>query len=146
MPTQDDVGFVCYFDGTMAMHDSYWWDWKEKNEGFYGSHGCVNLPTRSWEKIQVGEQLIAVSEFVYRWVKELTPDYDEITQEFLQIPRVRGAGMQGNSVKVIVVESADELSNLEESDGTTWESVIDHLRNLKSREWILPKLYFSNAD
>lgn len=56
------VNMSFYFRGGFAIHDAGWRQgiyWKKENRGYYGSHGCINMPKEAmdilWNNFSVGD-------------------------------------------------------------------------------------------
>lgn len=58
------VNMAFYFRGGFALHDAGWRQgvyWKKENRGYYGSHGCINMPKEAmdiiWANFGVGDNV-----------------------------------------------------------------------------------------
>lgn len=108
MPGQPGVGFVGYFGGGNALHDSPWWDWSTVDTGFYGSHGCVNLPDYSWSLIPYGDREISVSQFVYSWISSVLPT--KAGEESAQVTWDTPGFYEGEiAVRMLIIPNSDRL-------------------------------------
>ncbi|HYD34958.1 MAG TPA: L,D-transpeptidase family protein [Vitreimonas sp.] len=142
MPSQNGVGFVNYFGGGFGLHDSPWWNWRDIDQGGYGSHGCVNLPSKDWEKVYVNGQGISVPEFVYRWIST-NIDYDETVDERVEagLTEESQAGFYTGetTVRLFVIDSILDLNKFEPlGSAESYDTVIQQYENLEHNQWVLP--------
>jgi len=126
------VGMVNQPFSGQALHGAYWYDWDRLNRGYWGSAGCINLPTRSkYDVIWYGER-VPIDEFVYRWSKT-NLQFDPYSEEgYTADPSIWEGVLwyQGvQTVRVIVVNEWWELDNYPNSQNQyhTWQPMIDEL-------------------
>ena len=146
------VPFSNYFSGGFSIHGAPWWNWRELVHGYYGSHGCVNLPDREWHQLALAGEQIPVAQWVYRWIST-NIDYDETdpsteqSQIHISTP---GWYSATSSVRVIITDSIDSLwqypvpSRLggaaQFSQITNWQTVIDAYTAIQYN-WLLMHQY-----
>jgi len=126
MPSQAGVGFVSYFGGGNALHDSPWWDWSNINTGFYGSHGCINLPDYGWNLIQVGDREMSVSEFVYSWIFSVIPT--EKNAESTQISWDTPGFYDGEvAVRLLIISESKSLFSFVQQGSATMSDLAGNV-------------------
>ncbi len=149
------VPFSNYFSGGFSIHGAPWWNWRELVHGYYGSHGCVNLPDREWHQLNMDGQQISVAQWVYRWLST-NIDYDENdpTVEQSQIRTSTPGWYAGSSsVRVIITDSIDNLwqypvtsrlgSGAKTAQVTDWQPLVDAYHTIQYN-WLLMHEYEDN--
>jgi hypothetical protein len=139
MPGFPAVGYAAYFENSQgfALHSGQF-DWPDVVAGGYGTAGCVNIPNAAWRLFEFNGRNYSPDEFLYNWVLTDSLVYDASETDESHIP-VSDSAYQNDTVRVITVDSVENLNNFVELPGTDWQSVIDQYNSLSSpTEWILP--------
>ena len=141
MPGQIGVGFPNYFGGGRALHASPWWNWQDIRTGFYGSHGCINLPEEAWGSVETWNGNISIAQFVYKWIR--TNIFNDVVENDQAQVRWDDAGYSEgiSSVRLLIVsEPADLLSYSHLADGSSFEDVYRALAQMEDEAWVLPSI------
>lgn len=130
MPGQPGVGYTNYFGSGYALHDSPWWNWESIQEGYYGSHGCINLPSSGWQSIDLANgDSVTVSAFVYRWISTVT-DYPEATEEKAFVSWDTPGFYDGTgAVRLIVISNVEDLAKYSDQGSASMEELITEINN-----------------
>lgn len=117
-----------------AFHTGYWWDWNEVDEGWYASHGCINLPEFSkynvfWE----GEEL-SFGHWFFRWART-NLQFNPYTEESYSEPQTDWFGTDwyvgDDTLRVISVQDITDLTTYPNGDGShEWQSEIEAYQSL----------------
>lgn len=149
MRTLHGVPFTCFYNRTegKAFHGTTWKDWSKIRRGYFGSAGCINLPSYaenslynvSWDGFTMG-----FDHFFFRWLKTVFP-FDVYKQEMMEVPWDTYDWYTGeHTMRTIVGRRIESLWNypthpLGLSSYKTWDSIITAYQGLKAGgNWILP--------
>lgn len=157
MPDMPAVAFSGHFtSGGYALHASPWWNWQHRGEGFYGSHGCINLPDFGWYEIfPLGQEFpgITFAHWAYLWWSSNLVPGDDGTALINSNDKNWYAGT--GSVRTIVIEDIEELRQLPltsvldpeltgNAQVTNWSQVINAYTAV-NESWILPHSTIGNG-
>lgn len=138
MPGQPGVGFASYIGGGNALHESPWWNWANIDQGFYGSHGCMNLPSREWEAISLGVYEMSIAQFVQRWVST-NVGLDVKSQEEGFTNWTDPGYFEGiSAVRLLVVSDIRDVQNYHNQGSGDFTQIITNYYSL-SESWVLPQ-------
>lgn len=139
MPTVAGVGFVGYFGNGMAIHDSPWWNWQNDDgtkgidQGFWGSHGCINLPSNEWHGVVLSDGTrVSIAEFVYRWMGTNLA-LENYADESARISWDEDGFSEGSgSVRLLIVRDVRDILNYTQNEVTDFNAVIDQFQSTEA--------------
>lgn len=149
MNTLPGVPFVAYYQrgAGKAFHGAPWKDWSTIKQGYFGSAGCINVPSYqsdSLYNVQWEGQRLGFDHFLFLWLRTVF-NFDPYQIEEMEVEWDPHDWYSGDhTVRTLVVEKIDDLYEhpthpQRRLNFTSWQLVIDRYQQLQAAgQWLIP--------